>query len=460
MLDEALLKAPMILGLGRTGLSFVRFFKFIGVDNIQVWDENPSTQSLEILENLYPHVKVKTSALSPSLFEDCSCICISPGVPRKPLDAMQGIPPIISEFDIFALKNRSPVIAVTGSNGKSTVCDLLFAMAKAQKLNAVLAGNFGISILDTWMDAQKFNKKMDIMILELSSFQLESIAHLHLSAAVVLNLTPNHLDRYDDFNHYARVKNTIYDRCDFALYSLDFKDLWPNKKAKHYQTFATKPENKEADFFYDHSTRAIFYQQKLLTHTHDWRKKGRHYAENVIAALALGTSQQWDMPTMLAVASQYLGLKHRCQWVATIQGVAWYNDSKATTVESAQVAIEAVAPEGHRLIWIAGGRGKGTSYTPLKAWVEKTVKCALLLGEDAHLIAKALENCVPVVFVQSLQEAVQKASAWANSGDVVLLSPACASFDMFKNFEDRGDCFIDYVEKLKNQSHQSTIHKN
>ena len=255
------------------------------------------------------------------------------------------------------------------------------------------------------------------------------------------------------------MKNTIYDRTDFALYHLDFKDVLPKKGAHACQTFATNPENKEADFFYDHSSGTIFYHQKPIVSTQSWQKKGRHFAENVMAALALGVSQGWDMAIMLEVAKEYRGLKHRCEWVGTLKEVAWYNDSKATTVESVQMAIDAVAPKGHRLIWIAGGRGKGTSYVPLKPFVEKSVKMALLLGEEASLISKALDGCVPVEMVQSLKQAVQRAFELAHPGDVVLLSPACASFDMFKSYEHRGDCFIQYVDELRCKI-DSSIEKN
>lgn len=449
MLSQDQLQNPIILGLGRTGLSFVRYFKWLGIDNVAVWDQKPSEAALAELKQLYPQARVLSDVFSQSLFAGFSAICLSPGIARKPLDAIKQKPAIVSEFDIFAMTNTTPTICVTGSNGKSTVCDLLFEMAKANGKQAVLAGNIGLPVLDAYLEVLKQQRAIDVYILEMSSYQLESVLYLQPTAAAVLNITPDHLDRYPSFYHYARVKNHIYHRANFGLYNVDSVEQ-PSRRTPCFATMSTDPQKREqVDFFYDHAAHTIYHQQKMLAQTQYWHKKGKHYAENVMAALALGLSQGWNLEKMLEVAKVYIGLKHRCQWVATIKEVAWYNDSKATNVESVQMAIDGVAPSGQRLIWIAGGRGKGTSYAPLKPYMEKSVKVALLLGEEADNIEQALEGCGSVVKVDNLAQAVQKAYELAEPGDVVLLSPACTSFDMFKNFEQRGDYFIEAVHRLK-----------
>jgi UDP-N-acetylmuramoylalanine--D-glutamate ligase len=452
MLSEGLLEKPMVMGLGRTGLSFVRYFKFIGIPHIKVWDQNPSDASINTLKSLYPSAELFTESYSESLFKDCSSLCLSPGIARKSLDALKSRPPIVSEFDIFAAVNRVPIVGVTGSNGKSTVCDLLHTMAQANGKSAILAGNIGLPILDAYLEVIQNNQSVDVYILEISSFQLESIKYMALDAAVVLNIQPDHLDRYTNFHHYGRVKNLIYHRAKFGAYNLDQSELLPTRRTPNYQTFSVRPDHLEADFYYDAGSQTIFHHQKPLVQTHYWHKKGRHYAGNVMVALAIGLNQDWGMKAMLEVAQQYIGLKHRCQWVATINEVAWYNDSKATNVDAVLSALEGVSPDGYKLIWIAGGRGKDSDYSPLKSLVKKVVKTALLLGEEAEPISDALDQCVPIEIVHDLEEAVKRAYVIAKPGDVVLLSPACASFDMFKNFEARGDCFMQAVNDLKSRA--------
>jgi len=450
MLNESIIKNPVVIGLGRTGLSFVRYFKYMGLSHITVWDQNPSESALNALQSIYPNVELLTDDISKCDFNDYSALCLSPGVPRKALDALKKRPPIVSEFDIFSMVNHTPTIGVTGSNGKSTTCHLLYAMAQANGKQAILAGNIGLPVLDAYLDVVQNQKKIDVYILEMSSFQLESIKYQQLDEAVVLNVKQDHLDRYIDFYHYARTKNLIYHRAHFGLYNLDHMQFMPAVRTPIYQTFATNPAFKqEADFFFDVESQTIYHQQKVLAQTVYWHKKGKHYAENVMAALALGLHQGWDMAKMLAVAQTYIGLKHRCQWVATIKEVAWYNDSKATNIDSVLSAITGVAPQGRQLIWIAGGRGKDTDYHALKPAVQQHVKTALLIGEEAEAISNALRDCVPVEFIEDLDQAVQRAYDIAKPGDVVLLSPACTSFDMFKNFEERGDCFIRNVNALK-----------
>lgn len=448
MLQKYQLQKPIVMGLGKTGLSFIKFLKYLDITEVAVWDSNPSAEALATLATFYPQVKIFRQKICEDLLQDYSCICLSPGIPRSLFLPFMSCPPIISEFDIFAMLNKSPVIGVTGTNGKSTVCHLLYLMAKAHGLHTVLGGNFGLPILDEYLKVLQNQDQIDIYILELSSFQLESIQFLPLAVACVLNVTPDHLDRYPDFTNYVATKNAIYDRSAFAVYNLDQKELWPEKQSLAHATFASLDANNGADYYYNHKNKTIYFRQKPLADISDWHKQGRHYAENVMAALAIGHSQGWDFNIMLEVAKSYRGLRHRCQWITTRNDVKWYNDSKATNIASAIKAIEGVSPAGKKVIWIAGGRGKNSIYHELAPYVKTYVKQALLIGEEAQPIEEAIIHLTKVLRCQSLPEAVRMAADLAECGDVVLLSPACASFDMFDNYEHRGDVFEQSVMAL------------
>ena len=445
-------KKPLILGVGSTGLSFIGFLKHLGYEAITIWDRNLSTAAREACVAIDPAVEMISQPLTDCVLKDYTSLCISPGMPRAPIAKLKGCPPIVSEFDLFADYCRTPVVAVTGSNGKSTVCDLLTLMGREDGKRIVLAGNIGVPILDSLLKVWQNKAYVDYYVVELSSFQLESIQSLAPYAATVLNVTPDHLDRYDSFADYKRVKYTIYDRAKYGVYNLDQRGDWPKPLKQDHLAFSSKLGGQSADFYYDAQSNAICFRRHQLCTMFLWEKQGVHFAENVMAALALGLLMDLDMTVMVDTAAQYKGLKHRCQKVAVHHDITWINDSKGTNVDASLAAIRGLAPEGKRLIWIAGGRGKDSDYRLLEAVVTAHVKKVILLGEDAPVIAAVLSPETPVHHVKSLEEAVMVAASIAEPGDVVLLSPACASFDMFKNFEVRGDCFIKAVNDLLQQA--------
>ncbi|MCW9012691.1 MAG: UDP-N-acetylmuramoyl-L-alanine--D-glutamate ligase [Gammaproteobacteria bacterium] len=436
----------LVVGLGITGLSVVRHLKNQNQEVVVV-DSREQPPGLDELHKLYPEISVYAGEFDQALFMGASKLIVSPGVsiaePVIQHAVAQGVE-VVGDVELFAQQVTAPVIAITGSNGKSTVTTLVGEMAKAAGLNVAVGGNIGVPVLDL------LNSQADLYVLELSSFQLETLHSLQPVSATVLNISPDHMDRYENFEHYTKVKQSIYQNCKVAVINRDdpcVKDMTSGQK---FISGFTLGEPAVGDFGlreFDGETWLCKGGKKLIAEN-ALNLGGRHNTANVLAALALGEAANLSIDDMSKALVSFTGLPHRTQWVAEIDGVAWYNDSKGTNVGATLAAIDGLRVE-NKLILIAGGLAKDADFSALRNAVEDRVRLVVLLGQDAPKIEQSLENIVPVFYAKNMDDAVHIAADLAHVGDSVLLSPACASFDMFQGFAHRGEVFMKAVEDLK-----------
>lgn len=439
----------LIVGLGATGLSCVRYLKQCGLP-LAIADTRASPPQLDILQKNFPDVPLTLGNFNHDLFASASRIILSPGVAlREPIIAAQikrGIP-VIGDIELFAQVIKKPVIAITGTNAKSTVTTLVGKMAEAAGFSVQVGGNLGVPALDLLMQDHAAN----LFVLELSSFQLETTFSLQPQVATVLNITPDHMDRYATYADYQHAKHRVYQHCHVAVCNRD--DALTDCREPLFQnkfTFTLKTPGKN-EFGLIKCGEDIFlgYEDQLLLSVAELPVKGQHYQANALAALAIGFGFGLPFAPMLQVLREFKGLPHRCQFVRERDGVTWYNDSKGTNVGATLAAIEGLGKEiKGKLILIAGGVGKSADFSPLVPVIERYARHVVLIGEAARDLAKVFSNLVPTSFANSMDEAVEQAAKEAQPNDSVLLSPACASFDMFKGFDHRGKVFMDIVEKL------------
>ena len=434
----------LVVGLGMTGLSVVRHLHKLGEAMIVV-DSRDIPPALNEFKQTFSDVPLYTGKFKSKLFINAQRIVVSPGVPLSdPVlqQARENGVEITGDIDLFAHEVDAPVVAITGSNGKSTVTSLLVSMAQKAGINAVAGGNIGLPVLDLLNDSK------ELYVLELSSFQLETLQRLPMKAAVVLNVSPDHMDRYADVNAYAMSKQAIYAHASHAVVNRD--DAYVSKMLNQQQNVTGftlgKPSTGEFGICEQDGELYLCLGEDSLIAAAELKIRGQHNAANALAALALGQSVGLPMSAMLDALKVFPGLEHRTQWVAEINGVNWYNDSKGTNVGATLAAIEGL-PGTHVLI--AGGQGKGADFTPLREAAAQRLRAVVLIGEDADKIAEAVGQVVPVSIAGDMNAAVVQAAELARHGDNVLLSPACASFDMFQGFAHRGEVFVQAVEGLR-----------
>jgi UDP-N-acetylmuramoylalanine--D-glutamate ligase len=439
----------LVVGLGKTGLSVVRYLRALG-ETVVVVDSRDIPPSLGVLKNEYSDVECHTGKFDTSLFVKARRIIVSPGVAlAEPalVEARKNNIEIIGDIDLFAHEVMAPVVGITGSNGKSTVTTLLALMASQTGMNAVACGNIGIPVLDSLDD------DVDLYVLELSSFQLETLQYLPMKAAVVLNISADHLDRYECLSAYAMSKQVIYENADVLVLNKDdlLASSVTNVKGKQVSFTLNVAQANEFGLCEDSGSEGeeqaatlCFGKQPLIA-VDQLKIKGLHNIQNALAALALGYAIGLPLDGMLKTLREFKGLPHRTQFVAQINGVNWINDSKATNVGATIAALTGL-PGKHVLI--AGGIAKGADFSALANVVKQHCRAVVLMGKDASMIKAVLADNIPVETVADMPAAVLAAQSLAKPGDNVLLAPACASFDMFDNFEHRGDVFIQLVESL------------
>ena len=435
----------LIVGLGMTGLSVVRHLKNQGQE-VVVIDSRIQPPGLEELHEKYPEVSVYTGEFDEALFMGAAQIIVSPGVPLSEPVIQHGIQKgieTIGDIELFAREVKAPVIAITGSNGKSTTTMLVAEMAKHAGLKVAVGGNIGVPVLDL------LSQRADLYVLELSSFQLETLHSLKPVAATVLNVSTDHMDRYDGLESYAKVKQQVYKQCKVSVINRDDEKVKTMTVGQQFVSGFTLHEPAAGDFGlreFNGETYLCKGGQKLIAEN-EVKLGGRHNIANALAALALCEAANISMDDMLSALREFGGLAHRTQWLANKQGVDWYNDSKGTNVGATLAAIEGLEAK-NKIILIAGGISKDADFTPLKNAVKEKVRLVVLMGRDAPQIEQALEGVVPVLYAKDMDDAVHIAADLAHSGDSVLLSPACASFDMFRGFEHRGEVFAEVVAVL------------
>lgn len=439
-------RRTLVVGLGKTGLSCVRYLSGQGRD-IAVADSREHPPGLEELKAGWPDVPVHLGAFDDELFAGFNELVVSPGIsvaePAIAAAASQGAR-IRGDIDLFAEAADAPIVAITGSNGKTTVTTLLGEMARAAGRRVAVGGNIGTPALDL------LGQGADLYVLEVSSFQLETTDELNALAATVLNVSDDHMDRYPNKMAYFQAKQRIFRGCRNAIVNLDDALSTPMARDNlrflcfgfhrvNPETFSTRED--------DEGTWITFGFDNLLL-AGELRLMGRHNISNVMAALALGHAAGLPMDVMLAVARDFPGLPHRCEFIRQLAGVDYINDSKGTNVGATVAAIESLAPDHGKVVLIAGGDGKGADFSALEAPVALHCRAVVLIGRDAKAIADAIGTGVRIHHAASLEAAVVGASELAQPGDRVLLSPACASFDMFRDYQDRGDQFRALVEAL------------
>ena len=437
----------IVVGLGKSGMSVVRFLAQRGLA-FAVADTRDNPPELVTLRRDYPQVEVRCGELDVDFLCRADELYVSPGLalatPALQAAAARGVK-LSGDIELFARNAKAPIIAISGSNAKSTVTTLVGEMAAAAGKRVAVGGNLGTPALDLLDDS------IELYVMELSSFQLETTDNLGAEVATVLNVSEDHMDRYSGLPAYHLAKHRIFrgarqvvvNRQDALSRPLMSEGLpcW---------TFGlSQPDFKAFGLREDNGEKYLAFEFENLMPVRELRIRGAHNQSNALAALALGHAVGLPFDAMLATLRTFAGLEHRCQWVREHQGVNYYNDSKATNVGAALAAIEGLGADiTGKLVLIAGGDGKGADFSGLRAPVAAHCRAVVLLGRDAEQLAAALGDATALVRVQTLEEAVQRCAELAQPGDAVLLSPACASLDMFKNYEERGQLFAQAVEGL------------
>lgn len=441
----------LVLGLGETGLSALRWLRKQGAE-VSIADSRLHPPGVDDIVKTYPDIKVHTGPFVLDVLMDCDFIVSSPGVPlaEPALQAaiLQG-KRVIGDIELFALHRPASarVIAITGSNGKTTVTTLVGEICKRAGLNTVVAGNIGLPVLDTLDD-----KAPDVYVLELSSFQLETTYSLKVDVATVLNISEDHMDRYDSIEAYAAAKARIYDHATLAVVNRD-DPASLGLTTTEAVSFGLNEAQNYSDFGLIEADGAwLSSGKRKLIPVSDLKIQGQHNVANALAAVALSTNIGIEKSAIIQTLRQFKGLPHRVEWVANINEVDYYDDSKGTNVGATCAAIKGMTKAGkpQKVVLLAGGDGKGQDFTPLLEAVQANARAIVLFGRDAPLIESVLlASELPIYDAIDLREAVAIAHKIASKGDAVLLSPACASFDMFKNYVHRAEVFIEAVKKLE-----------
>lgn len=440
----------LVAGLGKTGHSIASYLQRRNKPFV-FFDTRKQVDNLNDFVKDFPGVDLFLGELPPAIFEQLAAIIASPGVALDAPFLKQASHfniPVYGDIECLARELAKPVIAITGTNGKSTVTTLVGEMAKEAGLSVAVAGNIGAPVLDLLDNKNHY----DLWVLELSSFQLDLTFSLKPIAATILNISPDHLDRHHSLAAYVSAKQRIYKNADFLLYNRDDLQTLPNEKKEATLTsfgLNSPTLNEQWGIIEQNGIPYLAKGKEPLFSIEKLRLKGRQNWQNALAACALAEVAGINLQVMFKVLETYSGLPHRCQWIRQLEGVDWINDSKGTNIGAAISAISGIGGSMQgKIVLIAGGIGKGADFSELKMPVADYVRSVVLIGEDAEKIKDALSEVVPVLHASSLDNAVSLAKSQAKPGDVVLLSPACASFDMFRDFNHRGECFTNLVGKL------------
>lgn len=432
--------STLIVGMGRTGRSLLEYLESKG-RRVALYDDRPIDLQVR------GERPSATGLIPSSWWSHITELAVSPGIPprhRVLVEARRRAIPVYGDIEYFAKEVRHPVLGITGTNGKSTVVSLLGEIARRSSRRVGVGGNYGVPALDLLRD-----RTVELFILELSSFQLALTEHLRTEAAAILNVAEDHLDWHGTMEAYAAAKERIFRHTKHAIGNRD--DAWVRAMlSRHRDTktsFGASPPLERGDYGLAEEEGRLWLVgegQRLLA-ADEIKLPGRHNLLNVLATWAVARVAGFDDRVIRDVVTSFAGLSHRLQCVRQYAGVTYYDDSKATNVSAAIAALEALSQP---TIVILGGLSKGQSFAPLAQVVRGRVKVAILIGTDAPTIAKELEGACPCVKADDLDEAVTCAARFAEAGDAVLLAPACASFDMFRDYVDRGDKFRQAVNAL------------
>ncbi|TXR51996.1 UDP-N-acetylmuramoyl-L-alanine--D-glutamate ligase [Reinekea thalattae] len=434
-------KQYLVVGLGVTGASCVRYLVARGC-SVAVIDSRQAPPAKAQIEQEFPQVIMHLGDLDANILSAADVLVMSPGVPLATPAIQQAINSgveISSDIELFLNEFDGKWVAITGSNAKSTVTQWLGEALMAGGHKTLIAGNIGTPVLSV------VDQMFDVAVLELSSFQLELLSQPEADVAVVLNISEDHMDRYDSLDDYRRAKLRIYEGAHHMLVNREDELTWPEvKTSKQLTSFGLHETDQgyglslhQGELYICHNAQPVLAASQLGL-------PGRHNQANAMAVLALADSIGNDRSATLSSLKVFKGLPHRCQLVAEKSGVQFFNDSKATNVGSVLAALTGLADAEHKkIILLAGGEGKGQNFDPLIEPVAASCKAVLLFGADREKIQRSLSSAE---LVETLAQAFDRATAIAQPGDIVLLSPACASFDQFSGFAARGDAFVDLVE--------------
>lgn len=447
----------LVLGLGDTGLSMARFLLRHGA-RVSVADSREAPPHATRFHAEFPGVALSTGPFRDELFAGIDMIAISPGVPlADPIVATaiaRGVP-VAGDVELFALAlthYTSPitphVLAITGSNGKSTVTEMTGAMCRAAGLKTVVAGNIGLPVLDALGEVEQHGMP-DVFVLELSSFQLETTTSLDATAATVLNISEDHLDRYAGMNEYGAAKTRVFQGSGMQLLNReDPRTMAMALAGRRIETFGLNApcSTNEWGLLGEKGEQWLAQGEQKLMALAELPLAGLHNAANALAALALCRALGIAFEPLLDGLRHFRGLPHRVEKVEQFGGVTFYDDSKGTNVGATVAALTGMP---NKVVLIAGGDGKGQDFSPLAPAVAQHARAVVLIGRDGARIGAVLENCgVPLLRAGGMEEAVQLGYRQAQAGDAVLLSPACASYDMFRNYIHRAEAFINAAQQL------------
>ena len=449
-------KRTLVVGLGESGLAMARWLARQGAV-VRVADSREIPPRTAALRAAVPAATLFSGPFTPAAFAGAELIAISPGVPRQePLvqkAAALGVP-VVSEIELFAwgLRQWSPqarVIAITGSNGKTTTTALTGVLCRAAGRSTAVAGNISPAALDALMSAIDSNELPAVWVLELSSFQLEATQTLAAAAATLLNVSEDHLDRYDGLEEYAASKARIFQGNGIMVLNRDdARSLAAARDGRQVVTFGLDQPARRCD--YGLVDACIVRGSDPLVKLADMKLVGRHNAANAMAALALCEAIGIEPHSVLPALTAFSSLAHRVEWVAEINGVSYFDDSKGTNVGATLAAIQGL---GRPLAIILGGDGKGQDFSPLRTAIDQHARAAALIGRDAPFIATALEGCrIPLQYCTDMVAAVRWCATQTQAGDAVLLSPACASMDMYRDYAHRAEAFVAAVRAIEREA--------
>ena len=449
-------KKHLVLGLGATGQSIIKTLQYFGVQDIWGIDTRADFKLPEHLAIVCS--KLHCGGFSQDLLNACDYLWISPGISMQTAELQTTLDRLASQnvggdIELFARINNSKVAAITGTNGKSTVTSLLAHVAQEAGLNIKVGGNLGEPALELYLNAQTQKQHIDLYVLELSSFQLDSTSSLQVQAGAILNIEPDHLDRYDSFEAYQRSKLKLFEQAEYLIINADdpiLKSYLPKFIDKPQLQFSIANQYQRSPniaWNLDASQRpALFYRYGQLQFDASLTSlDGFHNYANILAVCAMVEALNIPIATLKKALPSFIGLAHRCVLVRNHKQVRWYNDSKATNIPSTMAALKGFSEKK----WlILGGLGKDQDFTNFHNIVEFNVIGVALIGQDAPLIEACLPQGLPLLHAKTLENAVNLIAKQAQAGEIVLLSPACASMDQFKSYEERGKMFTEFVMAL------------
>jgi UDP-N-acetylmuramoylalanine--D-glutamate ligase len=442
----------IVVGLGDTGLASARWLTAHGA-RVTVVDSRDNPPNIDSIKQALPGVALRLGAFNDQTFADSDLLVVSPGMPVSTpeiaeFEAYGG--EVVGDVELFARAiagSGAKVIAITGSNGKSTVTSLVGHLTTTAGLDTVVAGNIGLPVLAALLEREQAGKQPDVWVLELSSFQLETTWSLQPDAATVLNISEDHLDRYNDLLDYAHAKSAVFNGNGVQVLNRDDALCRAMSRAGRRVAWFALNQPAEYGLLEADGSHWLAIGGSKVFDTARMSLQGLHNAANALAALALTEAIGLPRAALLDGLASFQGLPHRVELVDEVNGVAFIDDSKGTNVGATEAALNGMT---RPVVLIAGGDGKGQDFAPLKAAIERIGRAVLLIGRDGPAIRAALQGVeLPLLDCSTLEQATREAAKLAQPGDVVLLSPACASLDMFKNYAHRAQVFIDTVAEIK-----------